>query len=79
MHHKARDMLKKVQSAKTWSLPTFLERWYTDADCQKFLSDEGWTEEKIRQHDAHALEDHFYEATLGDMRRWKKNWHILCE
>ena len=53
---------------------TILERWYTDAYYQKSLSDEGWTEEKIRQEDKLALEDHSHEATLGERRRWENNW-----
>ena len=64
MYHKARDMLRKAKLPKNGSCETILERWYTDADYQKSLSVEGWTEEKIRQHDALALEDHRHEATL---------------
>ena len=46
MYHKARDMLRKAKLPKNGSCETVLERWYTDADYQKSLSDEGWTEEK---------------------------------
>ena len=63
MYHKARDVLRKGKLPKNGSCHTILERWYKDADYQMSLSDEGWTEEKIRQHDALALEDHSYEAT----------------
>ena len=62
MHHKARDMLRKAKLPKNGSCETILERWSTDAVYQKSLSDEGWTEEKIRQYDTLALEDHSCEA-----------------
>ena len=58
MYHKAREMLRKAKLPKTGSCQNILERWSTDAVYQKSLSDEGWTEEKIRQYDALALEDH---------------------
>ena len=38
----------------------------------------GRTEEQIRQYDALALEDHSYEDTLGERRRWGKNWHTIA-
>ena len=57
MYHGAHDMLRKAKPPMNGSCETILERWYTDADCQKSLSDEDWTEEKIRQYDALALED----------------------
>ena len=63
MYHKARDMLRKAKLPKNGSCDSILDVWHTDADCQKSLSDEGWTEEKIRQCDALALEDHSNEAT----------------
>ena len=47
MYHKARDMLRKAKHPKHGSCETILERWYIDADYQKSLSDEGWTEEKL--------------------------------
>ena len=55
MYHKARDMLRKTNFPKNGSCQTILERWHTDADYQMSMSDEGWTEEKIRQYDALAL------------------------
>ena len=69
MYHKARDMLRKAKLPRHGSCETILERWYTDADYQKSLSDEGWTEEKLRQYDALALEDHSCEATPEERRR----------
>ena len=74
MYHKARDRLRKAKLPKNGSCATILERWHTEADYQKSLSDEGWTEEKIRQDDALALEDHSYEARPEEKRRWQRNW-----
>ena len=53
-----------------------LERWHTDADYQKSLSDEGWTEEKIKEYDGPALEDHSSETTHEERGRWQRNWEI---
>ena len=58
MNHKARDMLRKAKLPKDGSCETILVRWYREKKYRKSLSEEGWTEEKIRQHDALALEDH---------------------
>ena len=77
MYHKAKDMLRGAKHPKNGSCKTILERWYNDAYFQKSLSDEGWTEEKIRQYDALALEDHSYAATLEDRGRWQKKWFIV--
>ena len=77
MCHKARDMLRKDKLPKNGSCETILERWYTDADYQTSLSDEGSTEEKIRQCDAIAMEDHSHEATPEERRRWQRNWKIV--
>ena len=77
MYHKARDMLRKAKLPKNGQCQTILERWSRDADYQKSLSDEEWTEEKIRQYDALALEDHSHEATPTERRRWEKNWHMV--
>ena len=74
MHHKARGMLRKAKLPKNGSCQTFLERWYRDKKYRKSLSEEGWTEEQIRQYDELALEDHPYEATPGEKRRWENNW-----
>ena len=41
------------------------------------LSIPGYVEEQIRPYDKLALEDHSYEATLGERRRWEKNLHIV--
>ena len=60
-----------------FSCQTILKRWYRDDKYRKSLSEEGLTEEHIRQYDALALEDQTYEATLGERRRWEKNWHIF--
>ena len=49
MYHKARDMLRKAKLPKNGSCETILERWHTDADYQKALSAEGWTEERINE------------------------------
>ena len=77
MYHKARDMLRKAKLQKNGSCQTTLERWYRDNKYRKSLSEEGWTEEHIRQYDELALGDHTYEATPGGRRRWEKNWHIF--
>ena len=77
MCHKARDMLRKAKRPRNGSRETFLERWNTDAVYQKSLFDEGWTGEKIRQYDALALEDHSYEATPAERRRWQRNWKVV--
>ena len=71
MYHKARDMLRKAKLPKNGSCETILERCHTDADNQKSLSDEGWTEEKTKEY-ALALEDHSYEATSAERGRWAK-------
>ena len=70
-------MLRRAKLPKNGSHETFLERWHTDADYQKSLSAEGWTEEKIKEHDALALEDHSYEATPQERGRWQGNWKIV--
>ena len=77
MYHKARDMLRKAQNAKNGHGQSILERWYKDAQYRANLSEHGWTEEQIRHNDALALEDHSYEATLEERRRWEKNWRIV--
>ena len=66
LYHTARGMLRKAKLPKNGSCETFLERWSTDAVYRKSLSDEGWTEEQIRQYDTLALENHSYEATLAE-------------
>ena len=48
-----------------------------DAKYRANLSEHGWTEEQIKQYDALALENHSYEATPAQRRRWEKNWHIV--
>ena len=55
IYHEARDMSRKAKHPKNGSCETILERWHIDADYQKSLSAEGWTEEKVRQYDALAL------------------------
>ena len=74
---KACDVLRKATLPKNGSCETILERWSTDAVYQKSLSGEGWTEVKIRQYDALALEDHSYEATLAERGPWQRNWKIV--
>ena len=70
-------MLRKAKLPKNGSCETILERWYTDAEYQESLSDEGWTEDKIRHYDAFALEDHSHEATPEERGRWRRNWKIV--
>ena len=77
MYHKARDMLRKAKLPKNGSCETLLERLYTDAVYQKSLSGGSWTEEKLRQYDALALEHHSYEATPAERGRWQRNWHFV--
>ena len=77
MYHEARDMLREAKHAKNGHCQTILERWYKDAQYRANLSEHGWTEQQIRQHDALALEDHSCEATPEERRRWEKNWHIV--
>ena len=77
MYHTARDLLRKAKLPKNGSCETILERWYTDADYQKSLSDEGWAEEEIRQYDSLALENYSYEATPEERRRWEINWKLF--
>ena len=45
--------------------------------CKESLSDEGWTEEKIKEYDALALEDHSHEATPARRGRRQRNWKII--
>ena len=70
-------MLRKAKLPKNGSCQTILERWYRDDWYRKFLSEKDWTEEQIRQYNKLALEDHYYEATLGEGRRWEKNLHMV--
>ena len=77
MYHEARDMLRKAQIAKNGNCQTILEKLYKDSQYLADLSENGWTEEQIRQYDALALEDHSYEATSGERRRWEKNWQFV--
>ena len=79
MYHEARDMLRKAKFPKNGHCQTIVERWYKDAKYRADVSEHGWTEEQIRQYDALALEDHSYEATPGEKRRWEKNWHIVSK
>ena len=72
-------MLRKAKLPKNGSCHTILERWYKDADYQMSLSDEGWTEEEIRQHDAVALEDHSSEGTPEERGRWQRNWFVVVD
>ena len=76
MYHKALDMSRKAKFPKNASCETILERWHRDADFQKSLSDEGGTEEKIKEYDGLALEDHSYQATPQESGRWQRNWEI---
>ena len=69
--------VEESQSSK--ECETILGSCFTDAVYQKSLSDEGWTEEKIRQYDALVLEDHSYEATRAERARWQRNWKIVFE
>ena len=79
MYPKACDMLRKAKLPKNGSCETILGRWSTDAVYQKSLSGEGWTEVKIRQYDALALEDHSYEATPAERGPRQRNWKIVLE
>ena len=72
-------MLRKAKLPKNGSCETILERWHTDADCQKSLSDEGWTEERIKEYDALAFEDHSYQATPEERARWPRTWKIVLK
>ena len=45
-------------------------------DSGKMAQMQGRTEEKIKEYDALALEDHSYEATPQDLVRWQRNWEI---
>ena len=74
MYHEARDMLRKAKLPKNGHCQNILERWYKDAKYRADLSEHGWTEGQIRQHDALALEDHFYVATPEERSRCKKPW-----
>ena len=46
-----------------------LERWHKDEQYRKSLSEIGWTEEQIIEHDKIALEGHSYVATKPEMVR----------
>ena len=70
-------MLRKAKLPKNGHCQTIHERWYKDARYRADLSEDGWTEEQIRQYDALASEDHSCEATPGERRRWEKNWHTV--
>ena len=71
-------MLRKAKLPKNGSCETILEIWHTDADYQKSLSDEGWTDEKIEEYYAAlTLEDHSCEATPQERGRWQGNWKIV--
>ena len=41
------------------------------------MTENGWTEEQIRKYDALALEDHSYDATPEERRRWQTNWFVV--
>ena len=73
MYHKARDMLSLANLPKNGQWHTMQERWYEDAKYRPDFSEHGWTDVKIRQYDAFVLEDHSYEATFEERRRWEKN------
>ena len=52
--------------------------WYGDATYRANLSEQGWTEEQLRQYDALVLEDHSHEATLGESDDGRRTG-ILCQ
>ena len=56
-YYKAHDTLRKARKLKSGGYKTILERWHDDDKYRKSLSDIGWTEEQIIQHDALALVD----------------------
>ena len=72
---KAHDMLRKARKHKSGGYKSTLDRWHDDDKYRNSLSDIGWTEEQIIQHDAIALEDHSYVATWQERSR-KKSWNI---
>ena len=49
-------MLRNTKTTKNGQCKTILERWHKDAKYRDNLSEHGWTEEQIRQHEALALE-----------------------
>ena len=53
-------MLQKARQPKHGGYKTILERWHKDDKYRKSLSDIGWPEEQIVQHDELALEDHSF-------------------
>ena len=53
MYFKAHEMLRKTRSNKNGNCKTVLETWYKDEQYRMSLSDIGWTEEQIKQYDAH--------------------------
>ena len=66
MYYKAHEMLKKVQREQ---YKTILEKWYDDDKYRKYLSDVGWNEEGIIQHDKIASNDHSYTVTKEEGSR----------
>ena len=75
MYYKAHEMLKKARKHKNGGYKNTLDRWNNDDKYRKSLSDIGWTEERIIQHDEIALEDRSYVATQQEARRYLFKGH----
>ena len=67
MYCKAKDMFQKARQPKHGGNKSILERWHKDDLYRKSLSEIGWTEEQIIEHDKIALEDHSYVATKPEI------------
>ena len=76
MCYKAHDMLVKARKHKSGGYKSILNKWHDEYKYRKSLSDIGWTEEQIIQHDAIALEDHSYVATWQERSRNGNSWKL---
>ena len=69
-----RRCCRKLANPSMEDINPKLERWHTDNDYRKSLSEIGWTEEHIIQYDKLALEDNSYFATPKERARNDKKW-----
>ena len=74
MYCKATDMLPKARQPKHGGHKSMLERWHTDAQYRKSLSDIGWAEEQVTEYDKIALESHSHVTTRSERIHKSKHW-----
>ena len=67
MHHRAKQMLRKVRQGKHGCQPTILSRWYASESDRNSLYDIGWREHHIVLYDRIAVEQHIHVAARAEI------------